>query len=159
MNRASLLLLSSLMVVSGASTPIRNEPRIVDVHFASRQRLCPDASASGGMGLANDHQRSIAEFLGPALREIAIHQVGDSLATFTEVRAHVKEVFARRPQVFSRYTPWAEGTPLATHGILGTLRFRGDGNGQLEISGSHLCFQDSTGVVWWARVAPVDVWP
>jgi len=159
MNRASVLLLIGLTVVSGASTPIRYEPRVVDVHFAFRQRLCPDAPASGGMGVANDQQRSVAEFLGPALREIVIHQVGDSLVTFTRVREHVEEVLARRPHGFSRYTPWAEGTPLATGGILGTLRYRGNRTGQLEISGLHLCFQDSTGVVWWARVAPVDRWP
>lgn len=44
---------------------LTNEPRIVDVHFASRHRLCPEGAASGGIGRANDHQRSIAEFLGP----------------------------------------------------------------------------------------------
>ena len=78
---------------------LTNEPRIVDIHFASRHRLCPEGAASRGIGRANDHQRSIAEFLGPALREIAIHQVGDSLATFTRARAQVEEWHSRHAAV------------------------------------------------------------
>jgi hypothetical protein len=138
--------------------PIRHVPRVVDVHFASRMQLCPEAPDSGGTGQVNDSQRTITEFLGTGLREIAVHQIGDSFPKFSVAQQHIREVMARRPQVFSRYSPWAEATPLAANGILATLLYTRGRSGRLEIAGTHLCFQDPTGTVWWVRVAPVDLW-
>jgi hypothetical protein len=120
--------------------------------------LCPGAPSRGGVGQANDSQKTVAEFLGAELREIAVHQIGDSFPEFAVVQQHIQQVMAQRPQVFSRYSPWAEATPLSANGVLATLRYTRGRSGRLEISGSHLCFQDAAGPVWWVRVAPVDVW-
>jgi hypothetical protein len=157
MVRAGVFLVTGLVLVSG-TPPIRYESRVVDPHFAARHQLCPGAPDSGGLGLTNDSHRTVAEFIGPDLREITVHQIGDSFPRFAPVQRHIREVLAKRPQMFSRYSPWAEGTPLAGNGILATLRYSGRRTGQLEIAGSHLCWQDTSGTVWWARVAPVDVW-
>lgn len=65
----------------------------------------------------------------------------------------------QRPRFISNYIPWAEATPLAVEGILGTLHYTEDRSGQIEIAGVHMCLQDSTGTSWWIRLAAVDVWP
>ncbi len=75
------------------------------------------------------------------------------------MKRHIRQVLAERPRVFSGYAPWAEGTPLARSGILGTLRYAHGRRGRLEIAGSHLCLEDTMARVWWVRVAPVDLWP
>ena len=147
--------LAAGLTLSGGP-PIRHVPRVVDVHFASRIHLCPGAPDSGGIGKSNDGRNTIAEFLGPGLREIAVHQIGDSFPEFSAVQGHIRRVLARRPHEFSRYSPWAEATPLAANGILATLRYTRGRSGRLEIAGWHLCFQDTTGTAWWVRVAPVD---
>lgn len=158
MNRIAAVLAIGLIPLSEAP-PIRHVPRVVDVHFASRLRLCPQAPARGGMGQANDRRQSIGEFLGVDLLDIAVHQVGDSFPDFPSVQWHIRHVLAQRPREFSRYSPWAEPTPLAANGILGTLRYAHGRSGRLEIAGSHLCLQDLRGRVWWVRVGPIDVWP
>jgi hypothetical protein len=152
------VLAAGLALMSGPP-PIRHVPRVVDVHFASRMHLCPGTPDRGGIGQANDTGKTITEFLGTGLREIAVHQIGDSFPKFNVVQQHIRQVMSQRPQEFSRYSPWAEATPLAANGILATLRYTRGRSGRLEIAGSHLCFQDTTGTVWWVRVGSVDVWP
>ena len=154
---AGAMVATGLALWTGA-LPIRYVPRVVDAHFTSRMLLCPGAPSRGGVGQANDSQKTVAEFLGAELREIAVHQIGDSFPEFAVVQQHIQQVMAQRPQVFSRYSPWAEATPLSANGVLATLRYTRGRSGRLEISGSHLCFQDAAGPVWWVRVAPVDVW-
>lgn len=161
MTRPFNVLAVALMAVSdsGSEPPIRYVPRVVDAGLASRYHLCPDAPASGGANVANDARRSVAELLGPELVEVQVHQVGDGFRDFGAVEAHLRALLARRPRVASRDTPWAEGTPLAAGGILGTLRYPGGREGRIEVAGVHVCAQDSAGTFWWMRLAHVDVWP
>ena len=159
MLRPTLVLCLLLMIASGSGPRIRHVPRVVDPGFATRFALCPNAPSTGGAGESNDDRRSVAELLGPALVEIQVHQVGDGFADFGAVEAHLRWVLARRPHAVSHYSPWAEATPLATSGILGTLRYADGREGRLEVVGTHVCVQDGTGTVWWTRLTPVDVWP
>jgi len=108
---AGAMVATGLALWTGA-LPIRYVPRVVDAHFTSRMLLCPGAPSRGGVGQANDSQKTVAEFLGAELREIAVHQIGDSFPEFAVVQQHIQQVMAQRPQVFSRYSPWAEATPV-----------------------------------------------
>jgi hypothetical protein len=54
---------------------------------------------------------------------------------------------------------WAEGTPLRTWGILGTIHYSRHHQGRFEVEGNHLCVVDSLGTTWWLRLEAVDVWP
>ncbi len=149
----------ALGLLAQASLSIHSVPRTVDPHFASRIRLCIQAHDSGGSGTQNDSGQSVAEFLGPALREIDVHQVGDSFPGFPSVASHVRQLLSTRPMAFSRYSPWAEGTPLGVHGILGTLQYRNGSTGVIEIAGQHMYAQDSLAKTWWVRLEAVDVLP
>ena len=148
-----------LMTTSGSGPRIRHVPRVVDTQFATRSSLCPDAPVSGGTSEGNDARRSVAEFLGPELVELHVYQVGGGFPDFGAVAAHLRWVLAQRPRSVSRYSPWAEGTPLAAAGILGTLRYTRGRGGRVEVVGVHVCLQDSAGTTWWMRLAPIDVWP
>jgi hypothetical protein len=139
--------------------PIKYVPLTVDVHFAERLRLCSGDSTSGGYPVMNDQRRSIQQLLGPSLVEIQLHQLGDSLSPFPKARAHVRDLLEARPLSLSHVPNWAEGTPLRSWGIIGSVHYSRDRVGRLEAAGNHLCVVDSTGVTWWIRVEAVDVWP
>lgn len=149
--------LTAALALTQGSLPIRAAPRLVDPHLASRGRLCPTAPDSAGTLQSNDSAQSILQFLGPGLAEVAVHQTGDSFRGFPPVEAHIRQVLGSRPGAFFRGTPWAEGTPLAANGILGTVRYRNGAAGTLEITGHHVCVQDSLVRTWWIRVAPGDL--
>lgn len=152
--------LAGALLLAQGSLPIRYAPRTVDPHFSSRGRLCPTAADSANARvtlLDNDSMQSIAQFLGPSLIEVAVHQIGDSFPGFPPVEAHIRWVLAARPQSFFKYSPWAEGTPLRENGILGTLKYRSGATGSLEIAGLHVCVQDSLTRAWWIRLAPGDL--
>jgi hypothetical protein len=155
----ALVLAMALTPVFGAKLRIRHVPRVVDAQFATRLTLCPGAPASGGMSRANDARRSVAQLLGPELIELQVHQIGDSFPDFGKVVSHIRGLLNRRPQHLSRSIHWAEPTPLAAYGILGTLRYTHGRKGWIEIAGLHVCAQDSAGRFWWIRLAPVDLWP
>ena len=147
-----------LLSLAAAGLRIVHVPRTVDPQFATRLSLCPNAPMSGGAIRANDAQRSVAEFIGPDLIELQVHQVGDSFPDFGAVARHVRHLLARHPRFVSHFTPWAEATPLGAVGILGTLRYTHGRQGRIEIAGVHMCIQDTAGTVWWIRLAPVDLW-
>jgi hypothetical protein len=152
--------LTAALALAQGSLPIRRAPRTVDPHFSRRVRLCPTAPDSANALLAllgNDSVQSIEQFLGPALIEVAVHQIGDSFPGFAAVEAHIRWVLAARPRSFFKYSPWAEGTPLRENGILGTLKYSNGATGSLEIAGLHVCAQDSLMRTWWIRVAPGDL--
>jgi len=159
MMQPTVVLAVVLMIFPDSGPPIRHVPRVVDTGFATRSSLCPDAPSIGGAVEANDARRSVAEFLGPELVELQVHQVGDSFQDFGAVATHLRWILAQRPQFVSRYAPWAEGTPMGAAGILGTLRYTEGSAGRVEVAGVHVCVQDSTGTVWWIRLAPIDLWP
>jgi len=138
---------------------IRYVPRTIDHSFTTRVHLCKGAPDTSSAIHTNEAKLSIAELLGSELIEIQVHQMGDGFAHFNVAADHIRDLLSQRPQAISRYTPWAEGTPLAVQGILGTLQYSHDRSGQIEIAGVHACFQDSTGTFWWVRAAPVDLWP
>ncbi|HEX5575528.1 MAG TPA: hypothetical protein VFX42_06600 [Gemmatimonadales bacterium] len=122
MIRAFAVLLVGVVLSSGPLR-IHYEPQVVDRHFTSRMDLCPGVPDSGGFGRANAHRQTIGEFLSGELREIVVHQIGDSFSEFAAVERQIRQVLAQRPQAFSRYSAWAEATPLAASGILATLRY------------------------------------
>jgi hypothetical protein len=159
MTRATMALTMLLIAAPGAGPPIRHAPRVVDRGFATRVSLCHAVPANPGGVRTNDSKLSAAEILGPELLELQVHQLGDGLADFDAAVSHLRRLLAQRPRIVSPQTPWAEATPLASEGILGTLRYTHGRTGRFEAAGMHLCFQDSAGAFWWMRLAAIDVWP
>ena len=159
--RMPLLLLAVLLLLAPTDhqpVPIRFVPRVVDTRFAERSRLCEDGPASTMAPISNDLRRSTAAVLGPALRALQVHQLGDSLTEFPKVRQHLRTLLRARPRFLARYPTWAEATPFRNWGILGTVRYSGGRSGPLEVVGNHLCVADSAGVRWLLRLEAVDLW-
>ena len=149
----------TLVFMAFSSGPrIRYVPRTIDHAFTTRIHLCKSAPDTPGAIQTNEAKLSIAELLGSELSEIQVHQIGQGFADFNAAADHIRDLLRQRPRVLSKYTPWAEGTPLAVQGILGTLQYSGDRFGRIEIAGVHACLQDSIGTFWWVRVAVVDLW-
>ncbi len=159
MIRGTAALTLVVMALPAAGPPIRYVPRLVDHEFATRSVLCKNAPTNHAVGQSNDAKLSIIEWLGPELREVQVHQLGNDVRDFNAAQNQIRRLLARRPRFLNHFSPWAEATPLATQGILGTLRYSDDRTGRFEIAGVHLCLQDSAGVFWWIRLAEVDVWP
>lgn len=159
--RPSLALLALFLPVplSTQEPSIRLVPRVVDPHFMQRSRMCGQDSATSAFPVRNDHRRSVQAILGPALREIQVHQVGDSLAEFSRAQERLRALLQARPLALTRSPNWAEGTPFRTWGLLATIHYSHNRSGRLEAVGNHLCLADSTGVTWWLRLEAVDVWP
>jgi hypothetical protein len=148
-----------LMMLTGIAPRIRHVPRVIDRQLATRYNLCPHEATDAAVSQTNEPHHSVAEFLGPELLEIQVHQFGRSFRNFGRVASHIRDLLGRRPRSFSRLTPWAEATPMAGAGILGTLRYTHDRTGRFEIAGVHACVEDSAGTFWWIRLAPGDLWP
>jgi hypothetical protein len=138
---------------------IRYVPRTIDHAITTRFRLCKGAPDTTGAVRTNEAQLSLAELLGSELVEIQVHQIGEGFGDFDAAADHIRELLTQRPRLLTSYSPWAEPTPLAMQGILGTLQYSENRSGEIEIAGMHACFQDRTGTFWWVRVAAVDVWP
>ena len=151
--------LTLLLMAFPIGPRIRHVPRTIDHAFAARSHLCKGAPDSEGAVQTNEAKLSLAELWGSELIEIQVHQIGEGFGDFNSAADHIRELLAQRPRVLTSYSPWAEATPLAVQGILGTLQYREDRSGVIEITGMHACFQDRTGTFWWVRVAAVDVWP
>jgi len=157
--RLTLTILLLLVPLATKEPSIRLVPRVVDRHFAERRRLCTEDSAATDLPLPNDEHRSVQDFLGPALLELQIHQLGDSFLAFAAAQRHLRALLRARPRSLSRFPAWAEGTPFRSWGLLGTIHYTRDRTGRAEAVGNHLCTTDSTGVTWWLRLEVVDVWP
>ena len=138
--------------------PIRHVPRTVDSTFAERGALCPHAPYLGGVSRPNDARRSVAEVLG-TVTAVDVYQFGRSFVDFVAVQTYLHKQLAERPRVLYRHVPWAEATPLAAAGVLGTLHFATGSTGVFEATDVHLCAQDSSGAYWWLRLVPLDTWP
>jgi hypothetical protein len=137
--------------------PIHHVPRLVDSTFHHRITLCPAATTAAGELLQNDARRSTAELFG-TVTSVDVHQFGDSFAGFAAVQRYLEQLLARRPRTSYPSIPWAEGTPLAAWGVLGTVHLNDGTDARLEAVGSHLCFQRATGAATWWRLEPMDVW-
>ena len=157
MKRSISLLALILLPLAGQEPPVRYLPR-TDSPLGRRVALCSGAPATGGGDRVNDAQRSISELFG-AMTEIDVHQFGASFVDFSAVQMYVQSQLAQRPRTLYRYSAWAEATPLAGSGVVGTIRFAAGSVGRLEATGIHLCIEDASGVYWWIRLAPSDVWP
>jgi len=150
----------ALVLIAFSGEPrIRYVPRTIDHAFTTRFHLCQNSPDTPGAIQTNAAKLSITELFGSDLIEIQVHQIGDGFADFNAAADHVRDLLRQRPRVISKYTAWAEGTPLAVQGILGTLKYGRGRSGRIEISGVHACLQDSTGTFWWVRVAALDLWP
>jgi hypothetical protein len=147
-----------LLPFIGQDPPIRHVPQTVDSTFAQRGRLCPNAPDLSGVGRPNDARRSVAELLG-SITSVDVHQFGRNFVDFVAVQAYLHQLLAQRPRGLSRSLGWANATPLAGEGVLGTLHFATGSTGVFEAAQVHLCAQDSSGVYWWLRLAPLDLWP
>ena len=147
-----------LLPFVGQDPPIRHVPQTIDSTRAERKSLCPNAHALDGVNRANDARRSVAQVLG-TITALDVHQFGPSFIDFVAVQTYLREQLAQRPRILYRYAPWAEATPLAAAGVLGTLHFATGSTGVFEATDVHLCAQDSSGVYWWLRLVPLDVWP
>jgi len=150
-------LVTLLLPFVGQDPPVRHVPR-ADSTFARRGGLCPNAPYLGGVSRPNDARRSVAELLG-SITAVDVHQFGSNFIDFAAVQAYLHQRLAQKPRVLFRHLPWAEATPLADAGVLGTLHFATGSTGVLEATRVHLCAQDSSGVYWWLRLAPLDLWP
>ena len=156
--RSTFFLALFLLPLAGQDPPVRHVPRTVDSTISGRIDLCPGAPYVGGLSRANDARRSISELFG-TITEIEVHQFGASFVDFSAVQTYVQGQLAQRPRTLYRYSAWAEATPLAGSGVVGTIRFVTGSTGRLEGTGIHLCIEDASGVYWCVRLAPSDVWP
>ena len=138
--------------------PIRHVPQTVDSTLAQRGGLCANAPSLSGVHRPNDGRRSVAQVLG-SITAVDVHQFGRNFVDFAAVQAYLHQRLAQRPRVLFQYRPWAEATPLAAAGVLATLHFSTGSTGVFEATNVHLCAQDSSGVYWWLRLAPLDLWP
>lgn len=150
---ALLLLMQSAV----AAPAIHHVPRLVDSSFATRGTLCRTAIATTAGLRPNDDRRTVAELVG-RVASIDVHQFGTEFAGFPAVQRYLATLLGQRPHVSYPTIPWAEGTPLAGWGMLGTVHFAAGPDARLEAAGPHVCLLDSTGHATWWRVAPVDVW-
>ena len=156
--RATVMFLCMfLLPFVGQDPPIRHVPQPVD-SIAERGGFCPNAQYLGGVSRANDARRSVAQALG-TITAVDVYQFGPSFVDFVAVQTYLRRQLAQRPRVLYRYVPWAEATPLAAAGVLGTFHFASGSTGVFEATDVHLCAQDSSGVYWWLRLVPLDVWP
>ena len=146
-----------LMQSVGQDPPIRLVPRI-DSTFAERFGLCPGVPNLSGVSQPNDARGSVAQALG-TITAVDVHQFGRTFGDFAAVQTYLQGQLARRPRVLYRYSPWAEATRLADSGVLGTLHFATGSTGVFEATDVHFCAQDSSGVYWWIRLVPLDMWP
>jgi hypothetical protein len=147
-----------LLPFAAQDPPVRHVPRTADSSFAERGGLCPDAPYLGGVSRPNDARRSVAEVLG-TITALDVHQFGRSFVDFAAVQTYLHKQLSAKPRVLYRHVPWAEATPLDAAGVLGTLHFATGSTGVFEATDVHLCAQDSSGVYWWLRLVPLDVWP
>ena len=158
--RAPIVMFFGLLLLPwpGQDPPVRHVPRTADTTFASRAGLCPAARSPGGVSQANDARRSVAQLVG-TVTSVDVYQFGRNFVDFAAVQTYLVKQLAQKPRVMYRYSPWAEGTPLAEMGVLGVFHFAGGSTGVFEATDVHLCVQDASGVYWWFRVAPMDLWP
>jgi len=120
--------------------------------------LCSGAPSRGGDSRANDARLSLSNVFG-AVTELDVHQFGSGFVDFAAVQTYLHAQLAQRPRTLYRYSAWAEATPLGASGVVGTIRFATGSEGRFEVTGVHLCIEDASGVYWWIRLAPSDVWP
>jgi hypothetical protein len=151
------LLALILLHLAGQNPPVRHLPR-GDSTLGATIALCSGAPYIGGTSRANDARLSISELFG-AVTEVDVHQFGAGFVDFAAVQTYVHRQLAQRPRTLYRYRAWAEATPLAGSGVVGTIRFTAGSEGRLEATGIHLCIEDTSGVYWWIRLAPSDLWP
>jgi hypothetical protein len=157
--RPTILFLGVLLLpFVGQDPAIRHVPQARDSTFDERGALCPDAPYLGGVSRPNDARRSVAQVLG-SITAVDVHQVGRNFVDFAAVQAYLHQRLAQRPRVLFRHLPWANPTPLAAAGVLGMLHFASGATGVFEATDVHLCAQDSSGVYWWLRLGPLDLWP
>jgi len=157
--KPTLLCLSMLLLPSvGQDLAIRHVPKTIDSGFSTRTRLCPEAPYEGGVSRENDARRTLEQLLGP-ITAMDVHQFGPKFSNFKDVDGYLRELLAQRPRTAFRYSAWAEMTPLTFEGVLGRLRFANGSTGAFEAAGVHVCAQDSSGVYWWLRLAPMDIRP
>jgi hypothetical protein len=155
--RAGALLVLLLLQATPPAPPINHVPRVVDSTFTRRSALCP-AAGSGAWGLRpNDARRPVAELFG-TISSVDVHQFGASFGSFPAVQLYLARLLAQRPRVSYSSVPWAEGTPLAAWGALGTVHFSAAADAHFEAVGPHRCLQESSGTGTWWRLAPIDVW-
>ncbi len=155
--KLQIVLLFGLLPAQDPS--IRFVPRVVYPDFAQLHRLCADDSMGVSAPRPNDERRSVQALLGPALVELQIHQMGDSVTSFPRARDQVVGLLRARPQSLTRFPNWAEGTPFRNWGIVGSVHYTGGRASPFEVVGNHLCMADSLGGMWWLRLEAVDVWP
>ena len=157
--RPTSVFLGILLVPLNWQDPvIRHVPRTADSTFAERSRLCSNARYVGGGTVGNDARRSVAELLG-TITSLDVHQFGPEFGDFAAVQTYLRTQLAQRPRTSYRSVPWAEGTPLAVSGVVGTIHFATGSTGRFEATNVHLCAQDASGLYWWFRLAPLDLWP
>ena len=157
MKRSTPWLALILLPLAGQDPPVRYVPRL-DSTIGGRTALCSGAPYIGGSSRANDARHSISELFG-TISAIDVHQFGVSFIDFSAVQRYVQGQLAERPRTLYRYSAWAEATPLAGSGVVGTIHFATGSARRFEAVGIHLCIEDASGVYWWIRLAPLDVWP
>jgi hypothetical protein len=157
MKRSMSLLALVLLPLAGQEPAVRHVPR-GDSPIGGTMALCSSAPHIGGGSRANDARLSISEVFG-AVTEVDVHQFGASFVDFAAVQTYVRGRLAQRPRTLYRYQAWAEATPLAGSGVAGTIRFATGSQGHFEATGIHLCIEDASGVYWWIRLAPSEIWP
>jgi hypothetical protein len=140
-----------------APPPIRNVPRPADSTFTNRVTICPDAKGREPGVQANEARLSVVEILG-TIAAVDVHQFGTGFSGFPAVQRYLADLLTRRPRTSYTTLPWAEGTPLAALGVLGTVHFASGVDAHLEAAGTHLCLQDRNGLATWWRLGPTDLW-
>jgi hypothetical protein len=157
--KPTFICLGMLMLpLAAQELAIRDVPKIIDSGFLKRYKLCPGAPYEDGVGPGNDERRSVEQLLGP-ITAIDVHQFGPKYTNFKDVENYLRGVLAKRPRTAHRFQAWANMTPLFPEGVLGRLRFANGSTGAFEATSAYVCAQDASGVYWWFRLVPMDIWP
>jgi hypothetical protein len=157
MNRF-FLLPALLAPLAAQDVSIRHVPAKIDAAFAERTSLCRNAPSEGGAARANDDRQSVSQLLG-SVASIDVHQFGSKFSNADSVSAYLRRLMAQKPQTSYGSVPWAEATPLTSLGVVGRMLYTDGSTGAFEAADVHLCAQDSSGVYWWFRLAPLDLLP
>jgi hypothetical protein len=98
-----------------------------------------------------DKPVSIAAWMGAPLEEVKIRRYGPGWKKSDDVRKRVASLLKTQSGEVYPYEPWAEGV---FQDIVATIQFSDHAEGNLEVSGVHVCFSNHSGTALWLRVLP-----
>ena len=85
--------------VGPQNVQIYDVPKPGDPALKGRSRLCPNASAEGGVSRSNETRASIEQLFG-TLTAVEIHQFGSKFSDFSAVEKYVRGLLSQRREKY-----------------------------------------------------------